>query len=246
MGERIDRALDRLYPSMGARPLWMTCTAVLCMVVYEHHGSFSATPAWFVGLGRRITSIEQLRFHEHGWSHTVSLLVLMLVPLMLARVLSGLRPVELGLGVREAGREILVVLGMWAAFLPVLWLVSATDAFARTYPRFPPAATSFALFAAYEGLYLVKWISWEFFFRGFMLFGFARDLGTRAVLVSTIPFVLMHFGKPELEVVASLPAGLILCWIALRSRSIWPGVLLHWMVATSMDFFASTWWRAGG
>ena len=38
-------------------------------------------------------------------------------------------------------------------------------------------------------------------------------------------------------------AGLVLCFIALRSRSIWPGVLLHWLVASTMDFMASSFWR---
>jgi membrane protease YdiL (CAAX protease family) len=89
----------------------------------------------------------------------------------------------------------------------------------------------------------VKWIAWEFFFRGFMLFGFGKDFLQRAVLVSTIPFVLMHYGKPELEMASALIAGLVLCFIALRSKSIWPGVLLHWLVAATMDFFAAQWWR---
>ena len=35
----------------------------------------------------------------------------------------------------------------------------------------------------------------------------------------------------------------LLCFIALRSKSIWPGVLLHWLVASTMDFMASSWWR---
>jgi membrane protease YdiL (CAAX protease family) len=64
-------------------------------------------------------------------------------------------------------------------------------------------------------------------------------MGSRAVIVSTIPFVIMHFGKPQPEVYGSLAAGFILCWLALRSNSIWPGVLLHWLVATSMDVFAA-------
>ena len=76
-----------------------------------------------------------------------------------------------------------------------------------------------------------------------MLFAFAKDLGSKSVLVSTIPFVLMHFGKPQAEVYSSVAAGFILGWLAWRSRSIWPGVILHWLVATSMDFFASRWWR---
>ncbi len=244
MEKRFDRLVERLFPGMGARALLMGMLAALCLVVYHHHGDFGSMPAWFLAKSQAVTGIEHVRFHEHGWSHLVALLVLMLVPLGLMWALGKMGPVKLGLGVRGAHREILFVLGLWAAFLPVIWLVSGTEAFARTYPRFEPAAASLAMFAAYEGFYLVKWISWEFFFRGFMLFGFERIVGSRAVIVSTLPFVIMHFGKPEAEVLGSVFAGFILCFIALRSRSIWPGVILHWMVATSMDLFASTWWRA--
>ncbi len=53
----------------------------------------------------------------------------------------------------------------------------------------------------------------------------------------------MHIGKPEAEVLGAVVAGLVLCYLAMRSRSIWPGVLLHSLVASTMDFFASTWWR---
>ena len=242
MTKRGEGLLDRVFPGMGWRPLWLTVLSAGCLIVYWHHGSRRAMPGWFVEASTRFWDIDVLRFHEHGWSHLTAVAVLMLVPLVACRI-GGIRPLELGLGIRGAKRELLLVLALWAAFLPVVWYMSGTEAFLRTYPRLPEARTDLALFLTYEGFYLVKWIAWEFFFRGFMLFGFAKDLGSRAVLVSTIPFVLMHFGKPEAEVVASIAAGFILCWIALRSKSIWPGVLLHWLVATSMDFFASTWWR---
>ena len=110
-------------------------------------------------------------------------------------------------------------------------------------PRLPEARADAGLFALYQALYLIKWTAWEFFFRGFLLFGFKRDLGSVAVLLSTVPFALMHVGKPEAEMASAVVGGLVLCWIALRSKSIWPGVVIHSLVATTMDFFASTWWQ---
>ena len=80
-------------------------------------------------------------------------------------------------------------------------------------------------------------------FDGLFIHPFQKDFLSRAVLLSTLPFVVIHFGKPELESMGALLAGLILCFIALRGKSIWPGVLLHWLVATTLDFFASTWWH---
>ena len=135
------------------------------------------------------------------------------------------------------------MLALWLIFVPVIWYFSSTPSFAAYYPRLKAARADAGLFFLYQAYYLVKWTAWEFFFRGFMLFGFRRDLGASAILISTIPFVIMHVGKPEAEVFSAFVGGMILCAIALKSRSIWPGVIIHSMVATTMDFFASTWWR---
>ena len=241
--KRVYGFLERVFPGMGWRPLWMTVCATWALVIYYHHGQPQAAPDWFLETGRRLTGIENASFLMHGWAHLSALAILFIVPLGICRLFIGLGPGALGLRVRGAGREFRLVFWMWLAFIPAIWLFSGTESFSQTYPRLTAAETDLELFFLYQSFYLVKWASWEFFFRGFMLFGFMRDFGARAVLVSTIPFTLMHVGKPEVEMISALPAGLILCFIALRSKSIWPGVFLHSMVATTMDFFASSWWR---
>ncbi|HIJ66642.1 MAG TPA: CPBP family intramembrane metalloprotease [Candidatus Hydrogenedentes bacterium] len=76
----------------------------------------------------------------------------------------------------------------------------------------------------------------EFFFRGLLLFGFKRRYGTYAgVLASMIPYVLVHFGKPEIETFGSFPVGLALAYLAARTGSIWYGVLLHWSIALMLS-----------
>ncbi len=237
-----DKLLDRIFPNIGFRPFWLTLLSVLCLVAYRYHGRRQACPELFIAWSQKLTGIDVVRFHEYGWSHLSALVLLMLAPLLVCRM-AGMHATDLGLSFRQAGREFILVLALWASFLPVVWVLSGTEAFSSYYPRLPQTEQDGRLFFAYEGYYLLKWIAWEFFFRGFMLFGFKKDFGTRAVLISTIPFILMHFGKPEAEVFGSVAAGFVLCWIALRSNSIWPGVALHWLVATSLDFFASTWWR---
>ena len=44
--------------------------------------------------------------------------------------------------------------------------------------------------------------------------------------------------KPVIEVIAALPAGLVLGLLAMRARSIWGGVLVHVAVAWLMDALA--------
>jgi len=49
---------------------------------------------------------------------------------------------------------------------------------------------------------------------------------------------MIHFQKPFLEALASILAGTILGMIALRTRSIFYGILIHCSVAISMDMAA--------
>lgn len=91
-------------------------------------------------------------------------------------------------------------------------------------------------------LYALQFIALEFFFRGFLLHGAQPTLkSTNAIWLMCIPYLMIHFPKPWLEAVGALPFGLLLGWLALRSRSIWGGALVHITIAFSMDFFAL--WR---
>ncbi|MBZ0120361.1 MAG: CPBP family intramembrane metalloprotease [Sandaracinaceae bacterium] len=243
MRATLERVVDRLFPGMGLRPLYLSALATWAMVLYFHHSGEGTVPAWFLALTQSTFRIEDRVFHDHLWSHALAVVLLLVVPLGVCWLAEGWGPRELGFRVRGALPEVAIVLGLWLAMIPIVYVIHDRPTFAAIYPRLPAAEHDAQLFLLYEGLYLVKWIAWEFFFRGFMLFGLGRDFLSRSVLVSSIPFALMHYGKPEIEMASAFLAGLVLCFVALRGKSIWPGVLLHWLVAATLDFFASEWWR---
>jgi membrane protease YdiL (CAAX protease family) len=80
---------------------------------------------------------------------------------------------------------------------------------------------------------------WEFFFRGFILFGLAKKIGPTALPVHAIPFALFHMGKPSAEVIASFFAALLLGQIALKAKSFLPAFLIHWAIHAEMIFLAN-------
>ena len=82
------------------------------------------------------------------------------------------------------------------------------------------------------GLYL---FCWEFFFRGYLLFGLLRSIGWAAVIVQAIAFGLLHLGKPTSEVAASFGAGIVLGILALNAKSFAPCFLLHWASSVAFD-----------
>jgi len=82
-------------------------------------------------------------------------------------------------------------------------------------------------------------IGWEFFFRGWILFGYARKFGPEALWLQAVPFALAHIGKPEIETLSTIFGGFAFGWIAWRTKSfVWP-FLIHWFIATFIIIVAA-------
>lgn len=77
----------------------------------------------------------------------------------------------------------------------------------------------------------------EFFFRGFIFTKLWRNMRWRSVWFTEILFALAHIGKPGLEIVVSIPVGLILNYVVYYSRSILPAILIHYYI----DCFVLIW-----
>jgi membrane protease YdiL (CAAX protease family) len=92
-------------------------------------------------------------------------------------------------------------------------------------------------FALRQAIYM---FSWEFIFRGFMLFGLKDRLGSLAIWIQAIPFAIMHLGKPELETLSTIFGGAAFGYVDLRSKSILPSVVIHWAIYVMMVLAASS------
>jgi len=167
-----------------------------------------------------------------------SFMLLGVVPLLLGKWVIGRPAIEWGVGLGDWKFGLKAVLVLYLAFMPILVLVSFTPTFKNKYPLFAEAGHSTMHFIVYQAAYAIYFIGWEFIFRGFMLFGLRPALGFYAVFIQTIPFAIMHFGKPQLETIAAVFAGILLGYLALRTRSFWYGWLLHSLVAISNDILA--------
>ena len=97
-----------------------------------------------------------------------------------------------------------------AVMLPIVLVAARLPAFAARYPLAPAAGQSLQLFVAYETGYVAYFVAWEHMFRAFLLVGLYRRIGLHAVSVTTLAFVLVHFGKPEAETLGSAVAGVVL------------------------------------
>ena len=168
-----------------------------------------------------------------GWQHGAAFLLLFVVPL-LWQVLSGGGRTGLALGDWRFGLKVSVV-AMLALVIP-LWITGGDPAFQAEYPLARAAGDSVRLFVLWELTYLVYYIAWEFFFRGFWQLGLEKDLGILGALaLQTAVSTVMHIGKPFGETAAAVAGGVLLGLLAVRTRSIlWP-LLIHWFLGMGTD-----------
>ncbi|MCA9320336.1 MAG: CPBP family intramembrane metalloprotease, partial [Planctomycetes bacterium] len=59
-----------------------------------------------------------------------------------------------------------------------------------------------------------------------------------AIFVMVIPYAMIHFTKPMPEAFGAIFAGVALGYLAMRTRSFYGGILLHYAVALTMDLLA--------
>jgi membrane protease YdiL (CAAX protease family) len=156
------------------------------------------------------------------------------IPAIVLRV-RGQRLADQNLATKGIGKHAFIYLTFYLVALKAIIEVSATPEFATYYPFYDLANRSWSDLLAWEAMYAAHFFAIEFFFRGYLLESCRKSFGTRAIFISAVPYVMVHFGKPMLETLAALLAGIGLGALAMTTRSIWLGFGLHVAVAITMD-----------
>jgi membrane protease YdiL (CAAX protease family) len=162
------------------------------------------------------------RFTAHKyWDRVILYLI---IPLFIIVIFFRESPKEYGfsLGDWKAGLAITAIGVLLMA--PVIFYLGSGDAEMQEYYKPYVKGLAWTTF--------LDLIGWEFLFRGWILFGYARKFGAEALWLQAVPFALMHNGKPELETLSTIFGGFAFGWIAYRTNSfVWP-FLIHWFIAT--------------
>ncbi len=227
--------------------VWVLTTAALILVLFRKFGG-STTYETILRPASQITSPYLSLYGDYYWFGT-SFLMLGFIPLLLL-LPRRFRPTNLGLGVGDWRFALKVLVPSFVLMVIVVVVASRFSVFWRYYPLNGVIAHEAGLFfagrgeapegflgrfATYEILYGLYFIGWEYFYRGFLLFGLHDRLGVNAILVGNIPFALLHVSKPFPEALGSILAGVALGLFALRTRSFWYPWVLHVSIAWTMD-----------
>ncbi|HEX7177780.1 MAG TPA: CPBP family intramembrane glutamic endopeptidase [Pyrinomonadaceae bacterium] len=190
-----------------------------------------------------LTNFSNERLAGPIWWACVTVVFYFVVPALFIRLALKEPLSDYGLKLRGAFKDYGLYLLMFVVMFPVVLLVSGAAGFQAKYPFYQMARGESLLpyFWQWEVFYFLQFFALEFFFRGFMLHGLKHRFGYYAVFVMTMPYCMIHFRKPFLEALAAIIAGVILGTLSLKSRSILPGVAIHYSIAIVMDLAAL--WR---
>jgi membrane protease YdiL (CAAX protease family) len=210
---------ERTFSIAGLR-LPLRATVAVTVTVFAVIFDFSRTfiPDELIAFDRN-PAMERLQAIDRA-------VLYLLLPLLVVVVVFRDRPARYGLRLGEwrIGASLAIV-GCVLMTPVVLWFARQPDAVAY----YAPSAAPVAAVAATYGLDL---FSAEFLFRGFLMFALVRAIGPVGVVVATLPFVFSHLTKPELELLSTLPGGLVYGWLAWRTGSIVWGAAAHTYILT--------------
>lgn len=196
---------------------------------------------WLVKLDQTHAWVKWSRYDElygYGW-WAVTRIGGYLMPFVIWKV-SFRKDSVLDLGLRTRGFfDHAWIYGLFlAVVLPAMLVVSKSPDFGAYYPFYKNASRSWPDFLVWEVMYFAQFFALECFFRGFFLGVLRKSFGSGAIFAMAVPYCMIHYGKPYLEAVGAIIAGIALGSLSMRTKSIYQGFLVHITVAALMDWLA--------
>lgn len=157
------------------------------------------------------------------WETLDRFLLFFVIPMGITVFIFRENPRDYGFQLGDWRAGLLLTIGSIVLITPALYFLARSDSSMKSYydwqVRLLPWDTMVELFA------------WEFLFRGWLLFGYARKFGAEAIWLQSVPFALAHIGKPEVETLSTIFGGFVFGWIAYRTRSFLYPFIIHFFVS---------------
>jgi membrane protease YdiL (CAAX protease family) len=170
---------------------------------------------------------HRLTAHKY-WDRVILYLV---IPLVFILLIFREDPREYGFSLGDWKAGLVITLAGILLMAPVIWYLGKSDPGMASYYKPLAGGLPWTTF--------LDLIGWEFFFRGWILFGYARKFGAEALWLQAVPFALAHISKPEVETLSTIFGGFAFGWVAWRTRSFLYPFLIHWFISTFIILVAA-------
>jgi membrane protease YdiL (CAAX protease family) len=236
------------------RPAAMLVIAAVCLTLQEYYGGRGTYEGvirpWLSGLQvslhtNRVNVVKYDELYSYAWWSFCRVTGYVLLPFPLYKLMFKKdRLLDMGLRTRGFSKHLWLYGVCLLVVLPAMWIVSLQPDFGSYYPFYRNSSRSYFDLLVWEAIYFAQFFALELFFRGLWLGALRRSLGSGAIFCMAVPYCMIHYGKPYLEANGAIVAGIVLGSLAMRTKSIYAGFLVHITVALGMDVLA-LWHRHG-
>lgn len=238
--EAVLSRLDLVRPIVAAfrgrqlKPTVVLLVSPVLLITWKYFGSHEY---YREQLSPRLSLWEDPTVPAAVYSFLTSFLLLAVVPALIVKLVFREKLADYGVQLGLRGRTVRSFLLLAPLFLLSAYVASHDPQILAHYPINRSAGASASMFAFHASTYLLFYMGREFYFRGFLQFGLRDSVGlANAVLIQVLVSVLFHLGKPAPETYASIVSSLLWGILAFRTRSLWSGLLQHFLLGLSLDW----------
>lgn len=225
------------------RDFWFRSgTALVCYSIYS--GFYG-----HVELSRRLFDGQVFAFLYYCLHNLQSALTIVLPLYVFYRLVDQRRQPSSFYGMAPKRKGLALYTSLLALMIPLITLASFQSDFLAAYPNYHDTNANeffgvpeWVTALVYELCYGWDFVPTELLFRGFLVIGMANVMRGAAFRGAVLPMVVwycaIHFGRPLGEAVSSIFGGYLLGVLALSTRSIWGGLLIHIGIAWGMEIAA--------
>ncbi len=176
------------------------------------------------------------QLYSYAWWSAARVIGYVFIPFTLWKIIFPKdHLLDYGLRTRGFFKHLWIYGALLAVVVPVMLIVAHQPDFGSYYPFYKLSSRSWFDFLVWELVYGAQFLALEMFFRGWIVESLRRSMGSAAIFVMSVPYCMIHYGKPYLEAHGAIVAGVVLGSLSMKTRSIYGGFLLHVSVAVLMD-----------
>lgn len=231
-----------IFAALGGdqlKPTIILLVSPLLMLTWKYFGSPKYYDDCIRELWPRLVLFGDPEATRAVYSFALCFLLLGVVPALIVKLVFRERLADYGVQLGDRARTVRSFLILAPVFVLVAYLSSSNMAIRGEYPINRSADIILPrMFGYHACTYMLFYLGWEFHFRGFLQFGLRNKLGdANALLIQVMASGLLHIEKPCSETYASILGGLVWGILAFRTRSLLSGLLQHFLLGITLDWF---------
>ncbi len=161
------------------------------------------------------------------------------IPLLVVLLILKEKISTFGLSLSISNKVLYYIVILSAIIVFINFFASKSHINLNKYPLIRTRVWDIKLVAYSMSGWIIYLLSYEFLFRGFLLFACIQSFGIwPAIIINIVVYSLAHVPQGLNEAVGAIPFGLILCYVVILSGTIWPAFLLHTVLAISNEWFS--------